>query len=179
MTENSGAKQAGRCQKGRSGDPAGKPPGARNRAALKARALVAKGLNSRQENFAQNLAKGMTKSEAYVSAGYKPDPGNPTRLTENDRVQKRVVELQKRAAIDTGITIQSVTADLAEVVKEASALPQSAGTLNARRAALMDIANLNGLIVSRNENGRPGDFSIADKIVESWKTERAAQKLDS
>jgi hypothetical protein len=102
-------------------------------------------LNSRQEIFAQNLAKGMTKGEAYVAAGYKPDPGNPTRLTENDRVQKRVVELQKRAAIDTGITIQAITADLTDLIKEASALPQSAGTLNARRAALMDIATLNGL----------------------------------
>jgi phage terminase small subunit len=95
-------------------------------------------LNSRQEKFANNLAMGMTKGEAYVAAGYKPDPGNPTRLTENDRVQKRVAELQKRAAIETGITIQSITADLAEVVKEASALPQSAGTLNTRRAALME-----------------------------------------
>jgi hypothetical protein len=134
-------------------------------------------LNSRQERFAQNLAMGMSKAKAYVEAGYRPDPGNPTRLTENDRVQKRVAELQKRAAIDTGITIQSITADLTDVVKEASALPQSAGTLNARRAALMDIATLNGLIVNRSENGRPGDFSIADKIVESWKTERA--KLNS
>lgn len=119
----------------------------------------------------------MSKAKAYVEAGYRPDPGNPTRLTENDRVQKRVAELQKRAAIDTGITIQSITADLTDIVKEASALPQSAGTLNARRAALMDIATLNGLIVNRSENGRPGDFSIADKIVESWKAERA--KLNS
>ena len=134
-------------------------------------------LNSRQEIFAQNLAMGMTKGEAYVAAGYKPDPGNPTRLTENDRVQKRVAELQKRAAIETAITIQSITADLAEVVKEASALPQSAPTLNARRAALMDIATLNGLVVQRSETGKPGDFSIADRIVASWKNELV--KLDS
>ena len=134
-------------------------------------------LNARQEKFANNLAKGMTKAKAYAEAGYKPDPGNPTRLTENDRVQKRVAELQERAAIETGITIQSITADLAEVVKEASALPQSAGTLNARRAALMDIATLNGLVVTRSETGKPGDFSIADRIVARWKANRT--KLDA
>ena len=138
--------------------------------------LAAK-LNARQEKFANNLAMGMTKAKAYAEAGYKPDPGNPTRLTENDRVQKRVAELQERAAIETGITIQSITADLAEVVKEASALPQSAGTLNARRAALMDIATLNGLVVTRSETGKPGDFSIADRIVARWKANRT--KLDA
>jgi alkanesulfonate monooxygenase SsuD/methylene tetrahydromethanopterin reductase-like flavin-dependent oxidoreductase (luciferase family) len=119
-------------------------------------------LNSRQDKFARNLAKGMTLAAAYVDAGYQPHPANPTRLRENERVRARVEELQKRAAIDTGITIQSITADLAEVVKEAAALPQSAGTLNARRAALMDIATLNGLVVTRSETGKPGDFSIAD-----------------
>src|SRR5208283_874051 len=62
--------------------------------------------------FARNLAMGMTKGEAYVAAGYKPDPGNPSRLTENDRVQKRVAELQERAALRTGITIENLTADL-------------------------------------------------------------------
>ena len=134
-------------------------------------------LNSRQEKFANNLAMGMPKAKAYAEAGYKPDPGNPTRLTENDRVQKRVAELQERAAIETGIAIQSITADLAEVVKEASALPQSAGTLNARRAALMDIATLNGLVVTRSETGKPGDFSIADRIVARWKANRT--KLDA
>ena len=120
---------------------------------------------------------GMTKAKAYAEAGYQPHPANPTRLRENERVRARVEELQKRAAIDTGITIQSITADLAEVVKEASALPQTAGTLNARRAALMDIATLNGLVVTRSETGKPGDFSIADRIVARWKANRT--KLDA
>ena len=63
-------------------------------------------------------------------------------------MQKRVAELQKRAAIDTGVTIQTITADLTDLIQEASVLPQSSGTLNARRAALMDIATLNGLVVN-------------------------------
>jgi hypothetical protein len=134
-------------------------------------------LSSRQEKFARNLAMGMTQADAYAKANYKPDYGNAANLTRNHKVQKRVEELQRRAAIETGITIQSITADLTDVVKEASALPQSAGTLNARRAALMDIATLNGLVVTRSETGKPGDFSIADRIVASWKNELV--KLDS
>jgi hypothetical protein len=62
-------------------------------------------------------------------------------------VQKRVAEPQKRDAIDTGVTIQTITADLTDLVKEASDLPQSSRTLNARRTP-MDIATLNGLVVN-------------------------------
>ena len=40
MTENSGPKQAGRFEKGRSGNPAGKPHGARHRATLAAEMLL-------------------------------------------------------------------------------------------------------------------------------------------
>ena len=40
MTENTGVKQAGRFEKGRSGNPAGKPPGARNWATLAAEKLL-------------------------------------------------------------------------------------------------------------------------------------------
>lgn len=41
MTENAGAKQAGRWQPGQSGNPAGKPKGARNKASLIAEKMMA------------------------------------------------------------------------------------------------------------------------------------------
>ena len=97
--------------------------------------VMSANLNSRQEKFAQDLAKGMSKAKAYVEAGYKSDPVNPTRMTENDRVQKRVAEPQKRAAIDTGVTIQAITADLTDLIKEASVLFSIADRIVARRKA--------------------------------------------
>ena len=53
--------------------------------------------NARQEVFAQHLAEGKTKSQAYFLAGYSADDGNACRLTGKDKVKRRVVELQRGA----------------------------------------------------------------------------------
>src|SRR5271155_4839037 len=45
MSENTGPKQAGQFQKGRSGNPSGKPRGARNKATLAAEALTQKAID--------------------------------------------------------------------------------------------------------------------------------------
>ncbi len=49
--------------------------------------------NARQEKFAQNVAKGMTATEAYVKAGYKSTghaaEANGARLMRKDEVQAR------------------------------------------------------------------------------------------
>ena len=54
--------------------------------------------NARHELFAQNLAKGMSATEAYAKAGYKPNGPNAGRLTKNDEVRKRVAGLQGSTA---------------------------------------------------------------------------------
>lgn len=54
--------------------------------------------NTRHEAFAQALAKGMTRDEAYETAGYAPNRQNAYRLITNDDVRTRVEELQGRAA---------------------------------------------------------------------------------
>lgn len=54
--------------------------------------------NPRHEAFAQNVAKGMPREEAYIEAGYKPDRHNAFRLTTVDNIASRISELRDRSA---------------------------------------------------------------------------------
>ena len=49
--------------------------------------------NARQEKFAGLVAAGKPAVQAYVEAGYKPHPANPSRMRENERVAARIDEL--------------------------------------------------------------------------------------
>ncbi len=53
--------------------------------------------NVRHEKFAQNVAKGMTATEAYVKAGYKPSEAHVSRLAGYGKVRTRVAELMAPA----------------------------------------------------------------------------------
>ncbi len=54
--------------------------------------------NARQEVFAQNLAKGMSATQAYTEAGYKPSDPHASRLASNGKVQDRIAWLQGQVA---------------------------------------------------------------------------------
>jgi phage terminase small subunit len=82
--------------------------------------------NARRERFAQELAKGKPVGEAYVLAGYKPHPANPTMLAKNRGVSERVSELlsrrqhiedkgTERAIERTAITKVRVLTELAKI----------------------------------------------------------------
>ena len=68
--------------------------------------------NPRHERFAQELAKGKSADQAYQNAGYAANRGNARRMKANEHVQKRVAELQGRAAERTEVTIESLAAML-------------------------------------------------------------------
>src|SRR3990167_89649 len=70
--------------------------------------------NPRQERFARLVVKGIPPYRAYPDAGYRFDAGNPYRLTENDRVKRRVSELQKAAQMRTINTVESIADELDE-----------------------------------------------------------------
>ena len=114
--------------------------------------------NPKHERFAQELAKGKSGDSAYVTAGYTRNKDNASRLKATESVLSRIAEIQSRAAEKVGITIESLTEDLARIARKAEALDNGPG-LNAARAAKMDIAKLNGLIIDRAEIGGPGDFA--------------------
>jgi len=57
--------------------------------------------NSRHERFAQELFKGTSQQKAYVLAGFKEHPSNPSKLAKDKRIIARLAELHsERATID-------------------------------------------------------------------------------
>lgn len=54
--------------------------------------------NGKHELFAQGLAKGLSASEAYEAAGYKPSRSAASRLSTNVNVVARAAEIQVRVS---------------------------------------------------------------------------------
>lgn len=54
--------------------------------------------NPKHERFAQELVKGATADQAYVSAGYKQNRFNAARLNTNEHIRARVEEILNRIA---------------------------------------------------------------------------------
>lgn len=104
--------------------------------------------NARHERFAQELAKGETADAAYVAAGYAPNRGNAARLKANEDVAGRVAEIQERAATRTEVTVATITERLLRLADKGESLGEASG-LSVARAAAMDIAKLNGLVVDK------------------------------
>jgi phage terminase small subunit len=82
--------------------------------------------NAKHEIFAQEVAKGISAAEAYVSAGFKNNAGNARTLRANQAVAKRIqaileerehihAESVKLAIEKTGITIGRVLEELAKL----------------------------------------------------------------
>jgi hypothetical protein len=133
--------------------------------------------NARREKFEQELAKGNSASEAMREAGYS-DPRNSTRLTKNDEIRKRVLELQFDGAVRAEVTIASLVDEL----EQARALAMAKGQAGAAVAATMGKAKITGLAVERAEIGQPGDFAGArsiEEIVERIRAELGSADADA
>lgn len=64
--------------------------------------------NSAWEVFAQDVARGITFTQAYINAGYKKNDGNAARLSKNELVLSRIEWIKKKAADDLGMTKQEL-----------------------------------------------------------------------
>lgn len=106
--------------------------------------------NPKHERFAQELAKGKSQIEAYEVAGYRPNPSAASRLSDDVKICERVTEIQERGAIRSEVTIASLTERLIRIADAGEELAEAPG-LQASRAAVMDIAKLNGMIVDKSE----------------------------
>jgi hypothetical protein len=116
----------------------------------------------RQERFVQLVRRGVAPYAAYPQAGYRPHESNCYRLSENERVKKRMDELNRALARETRVTVASLTEELSGIARGAIACEQ----YGAARGAIETIAKLHGLLVERKEVGMPGDFSALSSIEE-------------
>lgn len=129
--------------------------------------------NTRQERFAQELAKGMSASQAYKLAGYAENRGNASTLKSNKNVQTRIGELIGEAAAKTVVTVETLVANLLED----RALAQQYKQIGAAVSANQTIGKLLGLMPDRTEltgaRGGPVQYedtgagdALASKIAE-------------
>lgn len=140
--------------------------------------------NPKHERFAQELAKGKTQEEAYREAGYIGDRTAASRLSTNVNVQARLAELQERSAIRTELTVASITERLmrlADIAEKTGQKTDDAGNVAessprhfaVARQALMDVAQLNGLVVIKTDNTTRRAIISEKPLTEAQWTEAA------
>lgn len=117
--------------------------------------------NPKHDAFAYALAKGMSKADAYVHAGYNDSPPSATRLSQKPEVVQRVNELREemmgaaRALIEApteenalalsahGLTLEWCMEQFQDIAEKA----KSAGQFAPANAA---IKNIQGIIEMKN-----------------------------
>lgn len=106
--------------------------------------------NQRHELFAQNVAKGMNQTEAYIEAGYSEEGanGNAARLMANDAVKERVRELQASAAQKTETSVERLLLAGWEILDSA----RRANNFNAASATLERLAKISGNWIDRSKS---------------------------
>jgi phage terminase small subunit len=142
-------------KKGQSGNPDGRPVGSRN---TTGNAMVLKSV--RHERFAQQLAAGKSATEAYELAGYRGDRTAASRLSTNVNIRARVTQLQNVAAEETGVTIDTLICEAAEIQQKATDGRQYSAAI----AALIAKAKLAGRWVERTEqNNTNVNYAVSDR----------------
>lgn len=119
--------------------------------------------NAKHERFAQGLAKQLTADDAYTAAGFRANRGNAARLKANESIQARVAELLNRSAERTVITVASITERLLSIATKAE-ISADAPLLSVARAALMDAAKLNGLVVEKSLSAKTSVEDLLDQL---------------
>lgn len=121
--------------------------------------------NPRWEKFCQELAKGKTQTQAYLSSGYDctedtARTGASALMTKHN-ILARLEELQERAAKRTIVTVESLL-DEAELARQ---LAMRIDQPSAAIAAVREKGVLSGKRVERHEAGKPGEFDMLDNMT--------------
>lgn len=129
--------------------------------------------NPRQEKFCQLRATGMTLEQAYAEAGYKADAKNAERMTKNDGVKARILELQAETVERFEVTVETIARQLDEDRDFAYACKQPGAAATATIAK----AKLFGLMVDRNTINVTHNYSMM--TIEELKFELAALNAEA
>ena len=100
----------------------------------------------RREAFAVARARGKGLSEAYAEAGYQAHAGNAFRLSRNEQVCRRVLEIQGQSVQRTVTTIE----DMIEQIDEDRRFARERGHSAAALAASVAKAKLLGFLGERS-----------------------------
>ena len=109
--------------------------------------------NPRHEAFAHARARGASAAAAYREA-FGVASSNTSRLSRDENVQARLEELKAERALMERVELTAVTRSLLQIADTAGAMTSAAG-LAVARAALMDVARLNGAAPARNPEAAP------------------------
>jgi|TARA_Y100000310_G_C20386423_1_gene670645 phage terminase small subunit len=108
-------------------------------------------LTPRQEKFAQNVAKGMTKTQAALDAGYSPKnaqkAGTALASNQNPKIKNRISVLRERAANLVSLNLSTHLTDLKDLRDGA----MNAGMWSAAVAAEVARGRAAGLYVHKSE----------------------------
>ena len=99
----------------------------------------------RREAFARARAEGKGLSESYAEAGYRAHAGNAYRLSKNEQICRRVLEIQSQTVQRTVTTIEDMIAQIDEDRRFARERGHSAAAL----AASMGKAKLLGFLAEQ------------------------------
>jgi|GEM_PF-920131 phage terminase small subunit len=122
--------------------------------------------NPKHERFAQELANGVSASQAYEKAGFRPNRPNASRLRHSEHIKQRVAELlaarQRQAEKASEKALRELAIDrrwvLERLVTNATtALENGDGSVANRALELIGIEH--GMFIKRSETGGPGDFA--------------------
>ena len=126
-------------------------------------------------------AAGWTQAKAYEASGYKATGDsaavNACRLLKYAKpVVQRINEIRQAQSRQTKVTIEGITQrlDLASRIAEEDRIP------NALVAAEAAKAKINGLIVEKQEQGKPGDFSTSqttDELAQAMLAQAGASTI--
>jgi len=132
---------------------------------------MAEKLTPKQERFVQECLKGERQVDAYRIAYDCENMAEKTiweescRVAANRKVAAKLFEMQERVAKRTLVTVEKLTARLAEI----DAAAYDDGQFSASNTAIMGQAKLNGLLVDKADIKHTGNMTFVTNYEDKKK----------